>query len=89
MDFDCVIEEKEVLINYLINLKSELSAKSRISYYIDEVIDISLAKFFFGETYRFPLDKFNFFRTPLNFNKYLNSLIFSKSYINSDRIFEI
>lgn len=89
LDFDCVIEEKEVLINYLINLKSELSAKSRISYYIDEVIDISLAKFFFGETYRFPLDKFNFFRTPLNFNKYLNSLIFSKSYINSDRIFEI
>ena len=89
LDFDCVIEEKEVLINYLINLKSELSAKSRIAYYIEEVIDISLAKFFFGETYRFPLDKFNFFRTPLNFNKYLNSLIFSKSVINSDRIFEI
>lgn len=92
LDMDCVIEEKEILINYLINLKSELSAKSRISYYIDEVIDISLAKFFFGEAYRFPLEKFNFFRTPLNFNKYLNSTIFSKDCINSDnsdRIFEI
>lgn len=89
LDLDCVIEEKEVLINYLINLKSELSAKSRISYYIDEVIDISLAKFFFGEAYKFPLERFNFFRTPLNFNKYLNSTIFSKDCINSDRIFEI
>lgn len=89
LDADCVIEEKEDLINYLINLKSELSTKSRISYYIDEIIDISLAKFFFGKAFRFPLEKFNFFRTPLNSNKYLNSTIFSKDCINSDSIFEI
>ncbi len=89
LDIDCIIEEKEDLINYLINLKSELSTKSRISYYIDEVIDISLAKFFWGEAYKFPLEKFNFFRTPLDFNKYLNFTIFSKDSINSDRIFEI
>ena len=89
LDLDCVIEEKEDLIKNLINLKSELSTKSRISYYIDELIDISLAKFFFGKAHKFPLEKFNFFRTPLNFNKYLNYAIFSKDNIDSDRFFEI
>lgn len=89
LDIESSIDEKEGLINYLISLKSELSSKSRISYYIDNVIDISLAKFFWGEIKRFNLEKFSFFRTPLNFNRCLNLSIYSKKNINTDTIFEI
>ena len=82
LDPTTTIEDKDEVVKHLIQIKSELLLTSRVISYIDHILDIVFAAFYFGNSRKFNLSN-------VYFTQYADKLISSYDSINADNAFDI
>ena len=82
LDTEATQKDREDIVNMLLSIRANLNSKSNIFWYIKEVIDIAISKFFVNEDKKFSLSN-------MHLSEYEYILLRQNPEINADRAFEI